>query len=283
MKIKYSLFCVLIIILSVVSYIIYLMLDYRNNFSKIQDIKSKGIYPELVEKYFFQYSKCPSKNEFTELLTMKKQNDCFYTYYIDFFAKRKKFINYFPIYKKKFIDPVSFVLISNGIDRKFNNQFLLNDSVSESEVFEKLNVYNHNIKNFRNIFLPDTINFNLFDYFWGEKDYLIHYFDFIEKFKVTSQFEFPKAITIDSLLSKISIKKSWPFISKIIQIKIDRSYLIKQQKDLIILAHDNFKIYFYLLPYKRKISFDDKKIIIGKFEELDINNQKIIMRNCFIE
>jgi len=177
MKKKYVItFLVIFLILIIISvnfYVIY------NNYKKNYEILKDNV---LCLQYMYPFDLLYDKNnyEFPKNLNNYFSDENIKVFinhnFKDLFSKSELLI-YYPLYNDSIGKFDTYIIVSRGIDRKLNNKFNYYDTISKYEIFKKFQFYNEQCwKNYNNYFLCDSLinsRFNLFNYLFGKKDYLV--------------------------------------------------------------------------------------------------------------
>lgn len=194
MKQKYKIssiaFIIIILVVTIIITFLYsgLRRRYIQNFKKMESYRTNLLYQQPFFLYFYSNFE-PPKN-INELIFLDTNNNPDFANYInshfrDFLSRGEdSLIRYYPIYNSMNLKREGYVLLSAGIDGEINN-VINNDSLFESSFIRNLKLYNpSNYYQVGDTIEPESkIKFNLFNYFFGKKDYLIEYIDQIELYK----------------------------------------------------------------------------------------------------
>ena len=85
-------------------------------------------------------------------------------------------LTYVPLYNRKNKKKESFILISAGIDGKLNTEYNVGDTIYDDEYLNKFNFYNTTEYAGRK-----SLKFDLINYIFGKKDYLVRYYNCINE------------------------------------------------------------------------------------------------------
>jgi len=279
----FSIFTILFI--SMIILWCYLRKSYQQNFEKLED-KRFMFYEGPYLRFYYDIYECPKS--FNSLIDSMKLSQSDYQsfleqFFMDYLARGDDtLVEYYPIYNRKNKKRESFVLLSAGIDGSHNNVINPEDTLFIDNWTTKIKAYNpetyektgDTIRNYK----P---NFNIYDYFFGNKDLIIQYVDCVQRFKNRVRGTYnadelirwveeddvraiqQKVIKFDAIIQEDSVSN------------IDNErYLICKQGDYIIqismASNDNQESYI-----------GDSILVIGKVSEIDKKNKKIILENCF--
>jgi hypothetical protein len=139
---------------------------------RIINIRSNASHCEPYLKKFEKNSECPvlpiSTSEF------EKTDITYWQYFSDPFGRNHDTARYYPIYNRQTLKRLSFIILSCGIDGKFDNILSINDSLFEDNYLKKLKLYNPDENN-QFGFVSCSFKFNIDEYKHGDKDYLLFY------------------------------------------------------------------------------------------------------------
>ena len=183
MKGKYQYFIIPILIAALFYFSIRIIIkanDYKKMYSVIREH-----YDMLIYLYPFELI-YPEKNEFpgslSEITSYSIDSAFNKNYFRDPLGDEDEKLIYFPLFDKSNNKFDSYMIVSRGIDGRFNNQFNTKDTVLKNEIFNRFNFYNEACwKDFEGYSTCDSIlngKFYIFKYLFGKKDYLIFYLDF---------------------------------------------------------------------------------------------------------
>jgi hypothetical protein len=270
---------IVLFILLFFSYRYFIGKDFKNNYQKkyrlIQERKKSLYYLSPFVDYFEENFELP-----IDFDTILKQYSNTNNVFTDCLSRDSSLIKYLPVYNKNNNKRETLFLISAGVDGKINTDITSNDTIYEGEIEKKLNFYNDSIKEKNNIISKDTNDYYSFiKYFFGNKDYLIHYVDFIEFYKKQAG----KIYSLDKIINYIEKNKS---ISR----KRSIGYKAKVPKESLLgnksNEYLNFKSNGYLIKnktlngYKFNINSSDSLMVIGQIKSIDYKNKTISFSNC---
>ena len=113
-------------------------------------------------------------NLHNQLVTMvpndyKRKGEIFlHLFFTDSLNKNQDILLYIPLYNRDTKKKESFILISAGIDGKLNTKYTIGDTIYDDEYLNKFEFYN-----LKEYIERKSMKFNLWDYYFGNKDYLI--------------------------------------------------------------------------------------------------------------
>ncbi len=154
--------------------------QYEEMFNRINQRKVGGYYDIYYMQFFDDNFECPQNTN--EIIDSSFSKEDIKFLFEDPLSRKKELIKYIPIHNRNNLNREGFVLLSSGIDGKFNHRNLLKDTLYIDNFYEKLNLYNNNF-NRKNIIESDTVPFNCWQLLFGSKDYLIQYYNCVENFK----------------------------------------------------------------------------------------------------
>lgn len=253
--------------------------NYLKNFDDIQIIKSKYRLSDPFEEYFDLYGEFPESIEEVENLdSYYKEN------FIDRLSCDSSLIKYVPLINK-LNERGAYLLISTGIDGKYNNQF---KPVLESEVRLKFSFYNNDFKESKYVFIPDSSSYNILKALFGKKDYLISYVNGFEYYKSQVRREnilefngllpwcLNKIVNNPRVVYKVSRRVvGYRFVFNE-SARLDSNSLMIQLKDYTI--NNN-------IPLKRvptELMQNSEYILIGLFYDINTEKRTIDFKNCYI-
>lgn len=188
-------------------------------------------------------------------------------FFRDSLNKSGHILQYVPLYNRKNNKKEAFLLISAGIDGKLNVKYTVGDTIYEDEYLEKFDFYNINeyIEN-------KSMEFNIIDYFFCKKDYLVKYINCIEN------------IRIGPMTMEHYNYKMIPPVNKLplsIVAKYERDS-IDDYNRLIVLKSwmDGYNAFCKMHnPIKEKFKVGDSIMISGYLERID-ENRNFHLTHC---
>lgn len=97
-------------------------------------------------------------------------------YFPDSLNRCKHILCYVPLYNRETKKKESFILISAGIDGKLNSNYSRGDTIYDDEYLNKFEFYN--LKEYSE---RKSMEFSIWKYLFGKKDYLVRYYNCIEE------------------------------------------------------------------------------------------------------
>lgn len=174
---------------------------------------------------------------------------------------------YVPLYSRQTKKKESFVLISAGIDGKLNAKYTVGDTIYDDEYLNKFNFYN--IEEYAE---RKSVKFNLGSYLFGNKDYLVRYYNCVnDSYNTPMTMEYEKY----RMHSK-RIKESISLIAT-----FEKDTLINNQNSIILKSWtDGYRAYCKMhKPTQKKNVKGDTLIISGFLEKMD-NNGSFCITHC---
>ena len=283
MKRKY--FSIILCVLSGLSFFIYFQIvkeTYLANYNKL--FRNRFLTP--IEYYFFQYK----QHEYPETIekVMKFMSDydsCIdydkyeYTYFRDYLSKKSKgTIHYIPLYNQNNFKREAYIILSAGFDGKINNHYDWRDTIFINDFQDKIKMYNQN--NFKKFGthnkLFNKIDFNILYYFFGRKDYLVEYVNFIDYCKDAARVY--QTLNLEKLIKGVeSDYTDYNIISYKGVVLTDT--LISNER-YIIFRHQDYLIRNKLFDNTKEVFSGDTLIFIGSFDNFDKENMIIDFIYC---
>lgn len=84
-------------------------------------------------------------------------------------------LQYIPLYNRHTLKKESAIFLSAGIDGSINNNYSIGDTIYDDEYLSKFQFYNDKL-----YFEQKSMDFNLWNFWFGSKDYLVRYYNCIE-------------------------------------------------------------------------------------------------------
>lgn len=196
---KYVIIILSIIIVCIIV-IVFFNIQKKNNKTAIHEMyfhSRIGSYEMYLADFFINNGRYPYSSK--ELIdSINNQHDIelgdFNIFRQDLFSKKGELLRYYPLYDRKG-NCVSFLILSSGIDGKFNTPEVFFDTVYLDSWWNKIDVYNYfedvlmrdhdekicilsNVYDFPEINnypipYPKVDKFNLWNYCFGRKDYVV--------------------------------------------------------------------------------------------------------------
>ncbi len=196
---------------------------------------------------------------------------------VDMFSKKEKPFNYLPIYNPITKKREAFVLFSKGIDRKTDN-LSQGDSIFTSNYILKLKFYDTDTSGVYSIK-------NLYSYFFGNKDYLISYYNYRDNYIdycINSELLYGKNLIENILMYSKRLSPSNEFDVE--------QYAYYFLVDSLVIINDstasfnNFKYNLICDFFSRhEIEFISDSIkVIGYVNSINIITKEIHFKNCLI-
>lgn len=186
MKTNKTLLLVLFLIVTVTLRYSFLNKEYDNAYYHVREGIFNLAFISPFDDYYYNHNNLPkSLNELMDSLDCcdENQKTRFMNKFSDIISlKKDKSFLYLPIYDKECQRFNSYVLISRGIDGRFNNPYASMDTISLDDLLNKLKLYNKSCWfNSQEYSLCDSIISSRFNYktrIFGKKDYLVYYYNF---------------------------------------------------------------------------------------------------------
>jgi hypothetical protein len=291
----YILLTISLIVILVVSFLYRdISENYCNRFKNLETNRISLTYQSPFVNYFRYNFKCPENEKEILKLLKEKDKEAFRQIHLKDPLSRKQNSNikYIPLYNSDNLNSEGFLILSAGIDGKIN--FTSNeDSIYIKNFENELPLYNS--KNFyqssdkiRRKPCPD---FDILNYFFGKKDYLIGYINCIEIYKQQANLD---PLSSNELMQKIKAlndeeKKSVDAkLSDFDYLNTDRIFKFKTvnpidtviDKNHFILFSNNeytFRCQIYD-DYKKK--YNQENILIGRYKSTNHSKKLIKFVKC---
>jgi len=163
---------------------------------------------------------------------------------------------YVPLYSRQTNKKESLVLISAGIDGKLNTQYNVGDTIYDDEYLDTFNFYN--VQEYIN---RESMKFNIWDYLFGKKDYLVRYYNCVDNndyLPMTLEYEKYR-------MHPKRIKESISLIAA-----FEKDTLIDNQRTIVLKSWiDGYRAYCKMhKPIQQKIVRGDTLMISGFLENI---------------
>lgn len=276
MKSKFKIIGILIsIFLIFLLYIITVQKEFNNKLEIIKSREGDIVNYEYPAKYFLHEFECP--NSIQDIIDLVNYDSMYVNYikaqFNDVFSnKENTLFSYIPVYNRKNLKREGYVMLSSGIDGKLDNLFdLETDTVFSDNLNNRFKLYNQiSFSETLSSFILQNINgFNLYDYFFGKKDYIIEYMNCIDYYKMQ-----PGAYPLDKLIERKSNKKDK---GRIVVIEFKDYMLLDSENDSII-TFEYKDILVKCRPYYVKDKLLGK--IVGIYDGISKNGKEIELHNC---
>jgi len=278
MKKIYKILGGVILCIILVSYFLSIKNQYTKNFAKLDMQRLEFKFQDPFVHYFFQHFQCPDK-----VKDIISHNDAEYDRYLrsslndPLSRQNESIINYFPVFNPINLSREGFVILSTGIDGKFDNNKIIDDTLFTTDFIGKLKVYNADsfYKIGDTIERNDEIHFNILNYLFGHKDYLVEYINCIDLYKQSGTF----LLTIEELVDYLASSRAenWR-----LAFKLQNSLKAKKENDsLLVINHGEYIIKCWFNPtYNPNIIMNDSLKIVGIYNGLSENEREIQLYNC---
>lgn len=261
---------------------------YIKNLNEVEYRKNNFLYQDSFLFYFNHESKYPVNID--EAMLIKPDNPD-YNIYLDsqlkdYLNKESALIQYIPVYDKANLRINAFLLVSAGIDGKIDNNITKDDTIFIDDFDKKLNFYNiSSIQDSISLRPSDKgTKFNIFDYFFGKKDYLISYINFHDYYRSQVRKNYLLQSLIDQVLnynysgdrSKKTLQQVYEYtgIYSHDTIMNDTTYVCMQDDEYIVRSR--------LLCNKNICSSEGDSItLIGLLSNINTKSKIIDFKNCF--
>lgn len=272
----------LLVILSIIiclGFVYTIKSNYHRDFAKLQQKKIYNRIEFPFDDYFLSYSECPEDLE--DVIDFVSDKPIYYltwdTTMLDELSKNDEYIRYFPIYNKSNKKREAFILLSTGADGRINTKIAETDTLFIHNFMSKLLLYNEFDLEWYNNFTFDTITkFKFADYFFGNKDYLLLYFNCLNSYLYRT-----KANELGFLNEKIFTEK-FCNVPSIYSFSIVADSVYEINKNTIIVSKLNeftIKCQFYLKP-SILISVGDTVFISGHVNKCELLNKYLEFNLC---
>jgi hypothetical protein len=249
--------------------------NYIASFQQMQEdiVLSLKIEKHLIN-YFEDYWEFPPT--FDSIVT---QYDSLYHNYIhdeliDPLSKSSDPIYYIPLYNRKNHIREACLLLSVGIDGKIDNVIKASDTIYIDEFSNKINLYNTYIDSSNVYNYDSTIVFNLFDYFFGNKDYLYKYLNGIYDFKQAAIGPYSLS-KLEELLLQQNYQEVFLYSGEVLNVSNTGN------EKIIYFKTDNYLIKNIIYKGEdMKTSIGGEVSLIGIFDTIDQKGKTIVFRNC---
>ena len=248
--------------------------DYLGKLEKLNNnISVFNFYTMIYDDYFEVNFSFPKNINEVEKFKNKINNPLYN--FSDPFSKQQKDLLYIPVYNKNNKLVEGYMLLSAGIDGKINT--IVKDSVFFDDI-NTFSLYNTFQDSIGDIFEFND-DFNLYNYFFGEKDLLIACVDGVNNF-ITNAVN-AGIFSPSEFYSKYSRLLNNGNISLACAIK---GNLTKKKGEYIIMSDNEFSVFCKIYKDKSYNVLEDGKVVtvIGKCNLINIKRKRIYINNCII-
>jgi hypothetical protein len=275
---KYYIFIVIVVLILSIFFIYKdLKNDYIKKFKKLDSHRIRLLYQDPYINYFESNFECP--HEIQEAIMLKPNNPDYNNYinrhFKDFLSRKHNYlIHYIPLFNPSNLKREGYVILSSGIDGEINNDG--EDTLYITNFKEKLKLYNpESFYKIGDTIKPKSkVDFNIIDYFFGNKDYLIEYINCIDVYKQQAR----KELSLEDLIKKIENQR----------IK-GRIIGIKETNPIDTIIDNTTYVYFtfndYLIKnqiyngYYKGVNSEDTLFLTGTLQDFDEEKQVISFKN----
>lgn len=187
-----------IVIVGILSFVVFYQVTKKEYQKKVEktDLSRLGFdgssvqYASQISSYF-PYSDFNLPNDLAVIAKKRyikgvDQNSFFQLFFNDPLNKEGGTVLYVPLYDRLTNKKEAFILISAGIDGVLNSAYNHSDTIYEKDFLKKFSFYNQSQYVERK-----SMKFNLWEYLFGKKDYLVWYYNCYERNK------YYKSVTLD--------------------------------------------------------------------------------------
>ena len=174
---------------------------YRLKVHRLKELELFSYYSNPFIDYFNENSQFPADMKDAYVLNPRQVDFKKYiqNQFHDILSRGNGLVGYIPLYNKRTLKREAFLLISAGIDGHLDLKNPFTDTLFINQKIKSVKFYNTHFpyKSGDTICLDSS--FNLLDYFFGKKDYLIDYVNFRDFYLS----EIPEVYSITSLVNRI--------------------------------------------------------------------------------
>ena len=259
---------------------------YRLKVHRLEEFELFSYYSSPFMDYFNENSQFPA--DMTDAYVLHPRQVDFKKYirnqFHDIMSREKGLIGYIPLYNEQTLKREAFLLISAGIDGHLDLKTPFTDTLFINQKIKEIKFYNTHFpyKPGDTIYLDSS--FNLLDYFFGKKDYLIDYVNFRDFYLS----EIPEVYSITVLVNRI---KTYNYFGKYHKLSkqiygyfgsISSDSLIGGTK-YIYFRKGNFLIENRLIDTLGfKFTVGDSVALAGFLARFDPKDKIISFKNCFV-
>ena len=281
-RISYT-FCIVICAIIIIStattlgYLLNTRQAYKKNIQLLIENRNLGVF-SLAYDSFLSDGMCPYSMSDIYYYIQDRPVDIIYLHrLVDPFSNDLGLINLIPIFNKTSSKWEAVLILSAGVDGKMNYEYTLSDTIFTDEI-NTLNLFYNSVDD-----LSLSLRFNPIDYFFGNKDLLVSYYNCKDSFKRTGNFK--GVYNLDSLMNKLATKKA---SNK--RLPLGRIYLVNLNADNISWKSDtvfstSWKDYVVSFAFYDRLEANQFKQtnaqqVVGKLKNLDIENKSANFIMC---
>lgn len=275
----YVLICAFLIIsiALTIGYLLNARQTYKKNIHILTENRNTGVF-YLAYDYFLLDGICPSSmGELYYYIKDRPIDIMLSQYFVDPFSSDLSQINLVPVFNKRSSKWEAILILSTGIDGKMNYEYTMEDTIFTDEI-NSLDLFYNSVYD-----LSLSLSFNPINFFFGDKDLLVSYYNCKDSFKKNG---ISKGVfDLDSLMNKLAAKKA---SNK--RLPLGRIYLVKfnpshssWKNDVMICKLSNgyiasFNFYDSIEVDQFKQTGEQK--LIGKIKEIDFENKRVSFIMC---
>lgn len=245
--------------------------DYQKRYDELSENAGMFNYTMWYDSFFsykFRYPK--NKKELLKFYVGSIRYSQLQNKMKDPLSRHNKEFLYVPVYSKINHLCEEYLLISAGIDGKIDN--IINDTIF-SETVKELKFYNNVVKSTTLTYRKFKNNFNLINYFFGNKDLLIGYKNGIDVFRNNS---IRRIFTPSGLMKNLYPKGFSKYDCCV------RGKAKKLNNKVIIIYDSTHKVFCNMYKGRKNYQIQTDTIkIVGQFNnKIDKFNNTVYLDNC---